>query len=40
MGFADQVLELEVQLEEEEHLETMQILMQMYQVRLPHPDRR
>ena len=32
MGFADQVLELEMKLEEEESLEVIQILSQMYRV--------
>ena len=32
LGFADQVLELEMKLEEEESLEVIQILSQMYRV--------
>ena len=32
MGFADQVLDLEMRLEEEESLELIQILSQMYRV--------
>ena len=34
MGFADQVLDLEMRLEEEESLELIQILSQMYRVLL------
>ena len=33
MGFADQVLDLEMKLEEEESLEVIQILSQMYRVK-------
>ena len=41
MGFADQVLELEMKLEEEESLEVIQILSQMYRVpKIPILDRR
>lgn len=32
IGFADQVLDLEIRLEEEESLEVIQILSQMYRV--------
>lgn len=32
LGFADQVLELEIKLDEEESLEAIQILSQMYRV--------
>ena len=32
MGFAEQVMELEIRLEEEESLELIQILSQMYKV--------
>lgn len=32
MGFAEQVMDLEIKLEEEESLELIQILIQMYQV--------
>ena len=40
MGFADQVLELEMKLEEEESLEVIQILSQMYRVsKMPILDR-
>jgi|688.fasta_scaffold125977_1 hypothetical protein len=34
MGFADQVMDLEIRLEEEESLELIQILSQMYRVKL------
>lgn len=34
LGFADQVLELEIKLEDEESLEVIQILSQMYRVLL------
>lgn len=34
MGFADQVMDLEIKLDEEESLELIQILIQMYQVSL------
>ena len=34
MGFADQVLDLEMRLEEEESLELIQILSQMYRVNM------
>ena len=33
LGFADQVLDLEMKLEDEESLEVIQILSQMYRVR-------
>lgn len=35
LGFADQVMDLEMKLEEEESLELIQILTQMYKVNFP-----
>jgi len=34
LGFADQILDLEIKLEDEESLEVIQILSQMYRVSL------
>lgn len=36
IGFADQVLDLEIRLEDEESLEVIQILSQMYRVSKPN----